>query len=64
MKHLTNMKSRDVIDAEPWNGNIWKMLHGAINPWFDADEVDSTTASNRLSSGVVSAISDAIPHAL
>lgn len=27
----------DIVDTTPANGNIWKMLHGAINSWFDDD---------------------------
>lgn len=30
---------RDHVDTEPFlNGNLWKMLLGAINDWFDDDE--------------------------
>jgi hypothetical protein len=30
---------RDYVDTEPFlNGNLWKMLLGAINDWFDDDE--------------------------
>jgi hypothetical protein len=30
---------RDIVDTEPiQDGNIWKMLLGAINPRFDADD--------------------------
>jgi hypothetical protein len=30
---------RDHVDTEPFlNGNLWKMLLGAINEWFDDDE--------------------------
>ncbi|KAH8764701.1 hypothetical protein F5882DRAFT_247628, partial [Hyaloscypha sp. PMI_1271] len=25
----------DIVDTEPSKGNVWKMLLGAINPWFD-----------------------------
>lgn len=32
-----NLK-RDIVDTEPSNGNVWKMLLGAINKWFDDDE--------------------------
>jgi hypothetical protein len=35
--------SRDIVDAEPLNGNVWKMLLGAIDKWFD--EQTSTPAS-------------------
>ncbi|KAF2764907.1 kinase-like protein [Teratosphaeria nubilosa] len=27
----------DIVDHEPSNGNVWKMLLGAINSWFDDD---------------------------
>jgi len=31
--------SRDIVDTEPVeNGNVWKMLLGAIDQRFDADE--------------------------
>jgi hypothetical protein len=31
-------RSRDIIDTEPAeNGNVWKMLLGAIDSQFDAD---------------------------
>lgn len=33
--------SRDVVDTEPANGNVWKMLHGAINSLFDDDPADT-----------------------
>ncbi|OCL14632.1 kinase-like protein [Glonium stellatum] len=29
--------SRDIVDTELCNGNVWKMLLGAIDPWFDSD---------------------------
>ncbi|RDW85934.1 hypothetical protein BP5796_04259 [Coleophoma crateriformis] len=29
---------RDIIDHEPSTGNIWKMLFGATDPWFDDDK--------------------------
>jgi hypothetical protein len=30
---------RDIVDTEPFqNGNTWKMLLGAIDPWFDDDD--------------------------
>ncbi len=32
-------RTRDIIDTEPSNGDVWKMLLGAINTWFD-DTVD------------------------
>ena len=28
----------DIVDTEPYHGDIMKMLLGAINPWFDGDE--------------------------
>lgn len=28
---------RDIVDTEPANGNVYKMILGAINPWFDDD---------------------------
>ncbi|XTI93229.1 kinase-like protein [Cenococcum geophilum] len=29
--------SMDIVDTEPCNGNVWKMLLGALDPWFDSD---------------------------
>ena len=29
---------RDIVDTEPADGNILKMLLGAINKWFDGDK--------------------------
>ena len=36
---LTDCSSRyrDVIDTTPADGNVWKMLLGPINDWFDDD---------------------------
>ena len=31
------MGHRDIVDTEPYDGNVWKMLLGAINKWFDDD---------------------------
>jgi hypothetical protein len=32
------------VDHEPYkNGNVWKMLLGAINKWFDEDDHDEGT---------------------
>ena len=45
-----NFSSRDIVDTEPSNGNVWKMLLGAINPTFDNDSniqsVPSTSSLN------------------
>ena len=27
----------DIVDTEPANGNVWKMLLGAVNTWYDCD---------------------------
>ena len=43
LQQLDRMLSREnlnVFDTEPASGNVWKMLLGAINPWFDDDEID------------------------
>ncbi|KAL8726824.1 MAG: hypothetical protein Q9166_006440 [cf. Caloplaca sp. 2 TL-2023] len=29
----------DVIDTTPADGNVWKMLFGAVNDWFDGDRM-------------------------
>ncbi|KAM0797870.1 hypothetical protein BDR22DRAFT_428266 [Usnea florida] len=33
----------DIVDTEPSNGNVWKMLLGAINNWFD-DDVNASSS--------------------
>jgi hypothetical protein len=34
----TALGSRDIVDTEPFlNGNLWKMLLGAVFDWFDDD---------------------------
>ena len=30
--------NRDIVDTEPHDGNVLKMLVGSINKWFDGDE--------------------------
>lgn len=47
--------SMDIVDTEPSNGNVWKMLLGASNVWFDDDDV------NANSSAVASPNADASP---
>ncbi|KAL8831869.1 MAG: hypothetical protein Q9191_000621 [Dirinaria sp. TL-2023a] len=27
----------DIVDTTPWDGNIWKHMLGALNPWYDDD---------------------------
>lgn len=45
-------RHRDIVDTEPADGSVWKMLLGAIDPWFDDDPPSSdTSASPPLSSG-------------
>ena len=34
---LADLGCRDIVDTEPANGNVWKMLLGAIMEWFDND---------------------------
>ncbi|KAF2115661.1 hypothetical protein BDV96DRAFT_645853 [Lophiotrema nucula] len=29
---------KDIVDTEPSSGNIWKMLLGSIDPWWDDDD--------------------------
>jgi hypothetical protein len=38
-----NLKNRDIVDTEPSNGNVWKMLLGAINPTFGDDNHEMDT---------------------
>ena len=33
---------RDVADTTSADGNIWKMLLGAVNDWFDDDHDEET----------------------
>lgn len=40
----------DVIDTEPADGNVWKMLLGAINDLFDDDDPDKDSAEPGASS--------------
>lgn len=38
MEHLADPPLRDLVDTEPFfEGNIWKMLLGGTNKWFDSD---------------------------
>ena len=30
-------KFRDIVDHTYWDGNVWKMLLGALNNWYDDD---------------------------
>lgn len=32
-----NFSNRDLVDTTPADGNVWKMLLGPLNPWFDND---------------------------
>jgi hypothetical protein len=34
------LPNRDIVDSEASDGNVWKMLLGAVNKWFDEDEAD------------------------
>ena len=36
---LTHVIYRDIVDTEPSNGNVLKMILGANIPWFDDDIV-------------------------
>ena len=41
------MYYRDLIDTTPADGNVWKMLLGPLNPWFDDDtDEDDDDADN------------------
>ena len=31
--------NRDIVDTEPHDGNVLKMLVGAINKWFDGGKM-------------------------
>ncbi|OCL06940.1 hypothetical protein AOQ84DRAFT_67856, partial [Glonium stellatum] len=36
----------DIVDTEPFTGgNVWKMLLGAINPWFDGSDLPTAPGS-------------------
>jgi hypothetical protein len=44
--------TRDIVDTEPFEGgNVWKMLLGSINRWFDGDQ--ATSAAEPDNSGEV-----------
>ncbi|KAL8896162.1 MAG: hypothetical protein Q9207_007843 [Kuettlingeria erythrocarpa] len=32
-----NAEGMDIVDHTYWNGNVWKMLLGAVNDWYDDD---------------------------
>ena len=34
---MADLEGRDIVDTEPYDGNVWKMLLGPINDWFDDD---------------------------
>jgi hypothetical protein len=41
---------RDHVDTEPFlKGNLWKMLLGAVNDWFDDDEGDIAEGNGNVS---------------
>ena len=43
---LTSSKNlRDVVDTTSADGNVWKMLLGAVNDWFDDDHDDMNDAN-------------------
>ena len=53
--------SSDFIDVEPSNGNVWKMLLGAIDDRFDTDdpletEADSQRGIKKDDTGLISSI--------
>lgn len=53
--------SMDIVDTEPWNGNIWKMLLGPINPWFD-DDVNANSVALASPSADTSPEANAFHH--
>jgi len=42
IKDIAN-RNRDIVDHTPSNGNLWKMILGAIDEDFDDDPDDSQT---------------------
>jgi hypothetical protein len=42
IKDIAN-RNRDIVDHTPFNGNLWKMILGAIDEDFDDDPDDSQT---------------------
>ncbi|KAL8894790.1 MAG: hypothetical protein Q9192_004050, partial [Flavoplaca navasiana] len=61
----------DVIDTTPADGNVWKMLLGAVNDWYDNDgesdedgEDDVPTIQPSSTSSVSSGASDALTAGL
>lgn len=41
-------KGMDIVDHTYWNGNVWKMLLGPINDWYD-DDPPEAAASGHIS---------------
>ncbi|KAF7512559.1 hypothetical protein GJ744_000820 [Endocarpon pusillum] len=39
----------DIVDTEPADGNVWKMLLGAVDKWFDDDEGGEEAAAAQAS---------------
>lgn len=37
MGFITDIKKSDIVDNEPSNGNVWKMLLGSISEHWDND---------------------------
>lgn len=53
MTNTVNFDIRDIVDTEPWNGNVYKMLLGSVNKRFDDDRnpgVNGVTRSANLQS--------------
>jgi hypothetical protein len=38
--------NRDIIDHEPATGNVWKMLFGSTDPWFDGNKATSSSSAS------------------
>lgn len=45
---MLTLLCRDLVDTEPWNGNVWKMLLGAINEKFDDDPISPVPSRRSL----------------
>ena len=39
---------RDTIDTTSANGNVWKMLLGAVNDWYDNDQCGDTDDEDQM----------------
>jgi hypothetical protein len=53
--HIYLTVNSDIVDTTPSNGNVWKMLLGAIDPAFDEAENAAVASSSPPLAGPFSA---------